>query len=269
VDINRISVSRKQVWDQCTQLYKYRYHLKLDSPEEEPFYFVFGKIVHKVAEEYIRGQGETPIQEITKDVLAGKIALEEHDGNIAYAPKKIPKEYNKRFPGVLKSIYDLTEKIGFSGDLEWNFNFDLDPPNEKLVTGFIDRLLIKDGFYYIIDYKTTKKGRYQKESNELVSDLQLRVYSRIVQKEYDVCASKIKAALYYLEGGKLSSAQFSNKSLLAAEEELLKTYDRIVETKPEDAWGTVGQHCNRCDYRSICPFLRNKNYKPELPASLR
>ena len=76
MNINHISVSRKKTYDRCAQQYKYRYHLKVPI-EQEQIYFTYGKIVHKIAEEYVRRKGESTIGEVSTEVLRGKILLEE------------------------------------------------------------------------------------------------------------------------------------------------------------------------------------------------
>lgn len=255
MNIEHISISRKQAWDQCTQLYKYRYHLKLPSEVAEPFYFVYGKIIHKIAEELVINEGKKSLGVITKEVLEGKIPVEERFGKKTYAPA-LPPEYKARLPEHLQAIQKLTNQIGATGQTEWQFEYDLDPPNGKMLSGVIDRLIEKNGKYWIIDYKTTKRGKWRKNSTTITSDLQLRCYARVVQKTYNVDAKDISAALYYVEGSNLMAAKFSNESLLSAEAELLKTYNQIIEMAPDKAWGRQGEHCSRCDYRKICPFYK-------------
>lgn len=269
MDITRISVSRKQIWDECQAKYKYKYHLKTPSPEEEPFYFVFGKIIHKIAEEYVNNNGKLHLSEVTEMVLGGDIPLEEYNDEATYAPAKMPPEYKKRFPGMLRSIEKLTKQIGFNGETEIEFEYDLSPPNEKCVTGVIDRVVERDGMFFIIDYKTSKPGKFRKTRENIIYDLQLRCYSRVVQKKYNIPAERIKAALYYLEGGDLIAAQYSDQALENAENDLLQAYHDIENKDENDVWGRTGPHCNRCEYRSICPFFRNKNQELKLPANLR
>ena len=269
MDITRISVSRKQIWDECQVKYRYKYHLKTPSPEEEPFYFIYGKIIHKIAEEYVLGRGEIHLNEATERVLGGEVSLEEYNGEVMYAPSKIPAEYRKRMPGMLRSIEKLTKQIGFAGEVEVQFEYDLTPPEEKNITGVIDRIVERDGTFFIIDYKTSKPGRFRKTRENIIHDLQLRCYSRVIQKQYGIPASRIKAALYYLEGGDLIAAQYSDKSLDKAEREMLQAYNDIAAKNADEAWGRTGPHCNRCEYKSICPFFRNKNHELKLPSSLR
>jgi CRISPR/Cas system-associated exonuclease Cas4 (RecB family) len=252
MECNHISVSRKQCWDQCPQQYKYRYHLKVVSPEPEPFYFAYGKIVHKIAEELVLSEGKKNIGQITNEVLEGQIPIEERAGKIVFAPE-LPLDYKERLPDHLRSIQKLTTQIGATGHTEWKFEYDLDPPHNKMILGFIDRLIEKNGKYWIIDYKTTKRGPWRKDSTTITEDLQLRCYARVVQKTFNVDAADISCALYYVEGGNLVAARFSNQSLVAAEQELLRAYDQIIATEPENSRANVGSHCRRCDYRKICP----------------
>jgi CRISPR/Cas system-associated exonuclease Cas4 (RecB family) len=254
MDINHISVSRKKVYDECAQKYKYKYHLKVPSPVEEPFYFIYGKMVHKIAEEYVRNRGKRTLGEVANDILSGKIEIERG----VKAPK-LPPEYNKRLPGHLRSIQSLTEKIGTDGEVEYSFEYDLDPPNKKNIVGFIDRLIFKEEKVFVIDYKTTKKGKYRVNKNTVKTDLQLRAYARIVQKKFDIEAKNIRVALHYLEGGDLIAASYSDKSLDNIEKELLNAYNQIVEHDPEDVRGKVGWYCQRCEYKTLCPFFKSSN----------
>lgn len=249
MDINHISVSRKKCFDQCTQQYKYRYHLKLPRPGEEPIYFVYGTIVHKISELYVENRGETPIGEIAKDLLRGKIELEE-----GVKCPTLPEEYTKKLQKHLRAIQNLTDRIGTDGIVEWEFRYDLDPPHGRHVTGFIDRLIVKGDKAFIIDYKTTKKGKWRVNKETVKDDLQLRCYARVVQREFGLKAENIKAALYYLEGEDLIACQYSDASLLQVEQDLKNAFIQIENSDPDKVWGKVGWHCKNCDYATICPF---------------
>ena len=242
-----ISVSRKQTWDECPQKYKYRYHLKTVSTEPVQPYFVYGKLVHKIAEEYVREQGQREIKEITKDCLTGKIEIEKNT-----PPPVLSSEYMNKLPEHTKNIKLISDRIGFDGHLEWPFYIDLQAPDQHLIKGFIDRLIIRGDKYFILDYKTTKKGFYRKNQNTIRKDLQLRCYARIIQKEFGAEADKIMCALYYLEGGDLISSKFDQESLESAEKEIHDTYKNIISTHPDEVQGRVGQQCSRCDYRKVC-----------------
>jgi len=280
--IQHLSVSRHDTWTRCEAEYRFRYHLKTVVEQEEPFYFLYGTVCHKIAEEYVRAGGAREINEIAKMVLSGEIALEkkrkpsqpavlldedgepiavkEEDANPAEPeeekpqPIHLPAEYAKKFPAHLRAIKSLTDQTGFGGFLEWEFKYDLDPPNGRNIVGFIDRLIQKGDKFWIIDYKTTKKGWWRKNAKTITTDLQLKVYCRIVQKLFNVPPENIKAALYFLEGPELVGATFTAEALEATEAYLRDTFIKIENTPPEAVYGNVGRHCPRCDYRKICPF---------------
>ena len=253
MDIQHISVSRKDIWESCQQKYKYQYHLKVERPEAEPFYFTYGKLIHKIAEEYVCHKGELLLEEVAREVLRGKIPMDtDKSGNPVFAPI-LPLDYKKRISGHLRSIQRLTDQVGTEGKTELKFNYDLDPPNNKLITGVIDRVFERNGQWFIIDYKTTKRGPWRKTPQTIVDDMQLRCYARVIQKMNNAPANNIKAALYYLEGGNLIAAQFSEQSLLVAEQEMLKSYLAIEKSDPDKVWGNTS-NCGRCEFKSICPF---------------
>ena len=272
MDIEHISVSRLQCYRECPRKYKFKYHLKMVPEGPEPPYFAYGKTVHKIAEEYVRGGGDIPINVISQEVLSGKIPIE--------GTKKAPPmdaEYRRKFPLHVGQIERLTKSIGFDGKLEWKFRFDLTPGETpdpefrkpptnpdpdgiirdgRFATGFIDRVIIRGDKFFILDYKTTKKGMFRKNPFTVRKDLQLRVYAQVIQREFGAKAEDIKAALFYLEGGELVATRFTDESLETAEDELRKTFIKIERQNPDEVYGWVGKQCERCDYSHICPDLR-------------
>ena len=256
--INHISVSRRKCYQTCGQQYKYRYHLKIPSPVAEPFYFTYGKIIHTIAEKYVQRKGETTIGELSQEVLRGKIPMEVFFGKKKFAPP-LPDDYKRKLPKHLKAIQKLTDKIGYDGILEHEFYHDLDTPNGRHIKGFIDRLIIKDDFAYVIDYKPTKKGKWRVNKNTVKTDLQLRAYSWVVNKEFGIKAENIKACLYYLEGEDVVGTSYTAASLALVETELKEAFIEIEQADPDKVWGNVGWHCKTCDYATICPFYsKNK-----------
>ncbi len=250
--IEHISVSRMRCFEECPQMYKFRYHLKVPRPGPEPFYFVYGKIIHKIAELYVESNGEQSLGDIKTEVLRGKIEIEH--GKVA---PPLTTEYKNKLPIHLRAIQQLTDKIGTGGIVEHKFHYDLDPPHSKHITGFIDRLIIKEDKAWIIDYKTTKKGKWRETKESIRHDPQLSMYARVVQKEFGIDAKNISTALYYVDGGDLVAASFSQESLERIEKKMLNVYNTIEKADANKVWGNVGEHCKRCDYSTVCPF-----YKP-------
>lgn len=243
-----MSVSRKQCWNECQAKYKFRYHLKIVPEGPIQPYFVYGKLVHKIAEVYTQEKGKRDIEEITMACMNGEIEVEK-----GQAPPVLEAEYRKKLNSHIRNLKQLTDRIGYDGYLEWPFRIDLQPPENHCIVGFIDRLIVRDDKYFILDYKTTKKGFWRKNSNTIRTDLQLRSYARVVQREFGAKAENIRAALYYLDGD-LVSTRFTEESLITAEQELHNTLKEIRSTHPNDVYGRVNDQCRRCDYRKICPF---------------
>jgi CRISPR/Cas system-associated exonuclease Cas4 (RecB family) len=84
------------------------------------------------------------------------------------------------------------------------------------------------------------------------------MYSRVVNREFNISPENIRAALYYLEGENLIGCIYSEESLKRAEREILESYRMIQQADPDKVWGKVGWHCKNCDYATICTF-----YNPE------
>lgn len=252
MNIEHISVSRANVWNTCQQQYKYRYHLKVpvEGPTAPPL--VFGSLVHKIIEEYTRSGGKRDINEIRQGCLTGEILIDKKQD---FIPEKVlSKAYLSKLPRHLKSFMKLSDKLGMKGQVEWEFKYDLDPPNGKHVYGFVDRLILGEDSALIVDYKTTKKGPWQRTKRDVVIDPQLQCYALVVWKTLGIDPSNIRSALYYFEGEVFLGAVFAKETLERAERELLRIYNNISSMPPEKARGDVGRHCERCDYRKICPF---------------
>jgi RecB family exonuclease len=255
MNIEHISVSRKGCWDQCAKQYRFKYHYKTPSPEPEPIYFAYGKLVHKIAEEYVERADPDQWHNILAEVRNGQVEIE--PGKLA---PKLNAEYEKKFVKHTKTLREFINKIGLcvEGHVEHKFKYDLNPPYNWLTTGFIDRIITKNGKFFIIDYKTTKKGPWRKNQHTVLKDLQLRMYAKVVQREFGAKAEDIRACLFYLEGGDLVGAKFSQESIDQAELEMREAYKQIVEANPETVRGNVGEHCNRCDFRTLCDSYQSK-----------
>lgn len=253
MNINHISVSRLGTWNQCMQAYKFKYHLQMVPPGPEAPWFEYGKAVHKIIEEHTKAGGSRPIQEIAKAVLAGDIELE--PGRKCGV---LSLDYRQKLPIHLRAYSRIAEKIGFDGMVERPFEYDLSPPNGFFIKGFIDRLIVKekDGVKsaWILDWKTTKKGPWRKGPRDIIHDTQLQIYCRVVWRDFDISPENIQAALYYLDGGELVGAKFTEKTLIEAEATLADAFRDIRDKNPDTVVGTTGQHCRRCDYKEPCPF---------------
>lgn len=249
--IEHLSVSRGNLFKECKQEYKFKYHLKTKAPLDDHEYFDYGKIIHKIIEIYTKGNGDFKIFDIKKKVMSGELKVDTFKH-----PQQLTQPYKKRIDNNLNNFLKLNNRLGFHGEVEWDFHFDLDPPNKKHLKGVIDRLIIHKSQAFIVDYKTVQSQFHQKNINTIKDDLQLKCYALVVSKIFDIPPQNIKTALFYLESGDLSPVKFANQTLDLVQEGLIKLYDEIHNLKPENVIGNVGDHCRRCLYRPVCPFYR-------------
>lgn len=252
--ISNLSVSRTQCFELCQQQYKYKYHLKIIPDKPEQIYFVYGKLIHKAAEIYVEKKGQEPIFDIGHKLLNGII---DFDGSKNL--NLLNTEYKNKFWTHLVVVEKISHKLGFDGELEYKLEYDLDPPNNKILLGFIDRLIIKNDKAIIIDYKTSKDNSWRKNEKTIKSDLQLNTYAMVINERFGIKPENIQAALIYLEGAKTISTNFNQSNLQKVKENLKNLYCKIENLDENMAMPNVGSHCFRCDYNNICPYFRSKD----------
>ena len=242
----------------CEQQYKYRYHLNIIPDKPQQIYFTYGQVVHKGAELYVESKGENTLEYYIKNIIEGNIPLDRNSEKKSRI--ELPLAYQRKLTDHVRAVKKITEILGFDGELEYEFKLDLDPPNNITVYGFIDRLIKKNNKFYVIDYKTTKKGPYRKDKFSIKSDLQMQTYALIVKELFNVKAEDIVLALFYLEGSELVSVTFDEETLQNCKKLLIETYKKIINKDPDKVVGNVGSHCTRCDYNDICPFFRKGKF---------
>lgn len=250
--INHLSVSRSQCFELCQTQYKYKYHLKVVPDRPEQIYFVYGKLIHKAAELYVKQKGSEPILEIGKKLLYKDLLFED-----SHKLDTLTTEYKNKFWNHLRVVEKFTERVGYDGEIEYKIEYDLDPPNNKILLGFIDRLIIKNNRAIILDYKTSKDNAWRKNSKTIKTDLQLNAYAMVINEQFGIEPENIHAALIYLEGGQTVSTSFKMENLINVKESLRNLYLKIESVDEKKATANVGFHCKRCDFFNICPYNRN------------
>lgn len=249
MNIEHLSVSRSGCFDLCKQQYKFRYHLKVVPSTPEQQYFTYGKLVHKAAEIFVEQAGSRPIHDIVTDLIQGKIDFEGHQNLIS-----LDESYYKKLYPHTAYIERFTKKVGFGGEIEYEIRYDLDPPNNRIFLGFVDRLIIKNDRAIIIDYKTSKKNKYRKNKVTIKKDLQLCAYALHVHEKFGIPPENIQAALVYLEEPEVVSTNFNLPTLMETKKFLRDAYFSIENYSPDAVKGNIGWHCQRCDYRDQCSF---------------
>jgi CRISPR/Cas system-associated exonuclease Cas4 (RecB family) len=216
----------------------------------EQLYFTYGKLVHTAAEIFVESKGQKPIREIVSDLLQGRIEFDGSD-NVC----RLDESYFKKLYEHIGFIERFTQKVGFDGEIEHEIKYDLDPPNNKIFLGYIDRLIVRDNQAIIIDYKTSKNNKWRKNKVSIKKDLQLNAYALYVHEKFNIAPENIQAALVYLEEPQVVSTNFNKQGLQLTKQILKNSYYAIEEFDASKVKGNVGYHCKRCDYSDQCPFF--------------
>jgi len=253
MNIEHLSVSRSNCFDQCQQQYKFKYHLKVIPDRPEQIYFTYGKIVHTAAEIFVENKGERKIKEIVNQIMGGELEFEGSEKIYM-----LDDDYRRKLYEHTAFIEKFTQKVGFEGEIEHEVKYDLDPPNNKIFLGYIDRLIIKKPQAIILDYKTSKDNSYRKTKSSIKYDLQLCAYALYVHEHFEIEPENIQAALVYLENPTIVNTNFTKKRLIETKDFLKKNFSQIENTDPDKVVGNVGWHCKRCDFNDKCAFYMSE-----------
>jgi RecB family exonuclease len=110
------------------------------------------------------------------------------------------------------------------------------------LSGKIDRVDIKDGEFYVLDYKSGKIPKTTKKSLPLESDFQLQFYHLLVST-----LGEVRDASYYdLKNALFVEDKFFDEKMLLLEEKL-----EILKDKNQNF--TMSEDINKCKY---CPYIK-------------
>ncbi len=265
-----LSYSSYRTYLECPLRWKYLYVEK--RPETPRGYFTFGRVVHSVLEELVRPMvvpsvrrregtdSQTTLQEWSEPSAAGASAR----------PAPVPAEQ-------LLALYDrLWSSEGYTGPddeeryrslgrellLRYRDRLALDPPSPVAVEehleanwdglavhGYIDRIdRTAAGGLEILDYKTSRDLSREDAST---SD-QLSVYQVLVEHNYRAPVERL-TLLHLRSLTPLRASPRGSRVLEPLHQRMGEVADGIREEAFEP---TPGRHCERCDFRPICPEFR-------------
>jgi RecB family exonuclease len=110
------------------------------------------------------------------------------------------------------------------------------------LVGKIDRVDVRDGKYYVIDYKSGKIPKTTKNALPYESDFQLQFYYLLVST-----LGEVRDAYYY----DLKNASLVEDALF--DEKLLLLDERLNELKDKNQNFTMSEDINKCKY---CPYIK-------------
>jgi len=264
-----LSYSSYRTYLECPLRWKYLYVER--RPEEPRGYFTFGRVVHSVLEELVRPLVVPSARR--RDAGESQTTLHDwSDASAAAAPTPAPIG-----PEALVALYDRLwtneghgsrdeeeryRSLGRELLLRYRDRLELDPPSPVAVEehleakwdglplhGYIDRIdRTADGGLEVVDYKTTR----ELSAEDAASSEQLSVYQVLVEHNYRAPVERL-TLLHLRSLTPLTTPARTVRVLEPLHQRMGEVSDGIREEAFEP---TPGRHCNRCDFRAICPEFR-------------
>ncbi len=256
----QFSFTQLAAYAKCPLQYKFAHILKL--PILGKWQLSFGRTIHSTLERFMN---ELASRQATPQVnLFGETIAAENQPALPISKAELLKIYDecwqddwytdpaqkaecrKEGKAMLDRAYDEFEKNPpHPLYLEKDFVLKL---GNYAIRGKIDRIdQIDGGKIEIIDYKTGSP----KEDGELRPDdkRQLMLYQLAAQRSLELNPERL--TYVYLENNAQVSFLGTNKELEKFEQD---TIDQINQISQANFTATPGQHCQFCDFRSVCDF---------------
>ncbi len=112
------------------------------------------------------------------------------------------------------------------------------------IKGRIDRIDKDKDNFTVIDYKTSKTAS---SKNKLKEDMQLAIYSLVVENLYGKRPQKV--GCWFLRANKKVMIEITDQDIIKIKDKMISIveYIRIGNFNPNPGW-----ECKNCDYSLIC-----------------
>ncbi len=276
-ELRPLSYSSLRTYLECPLRWKFLYVDKL--PETPRPYFSFGRTIHSVLQELVRPflvpeavprksaggaqrrldewHGEGPLVEGRSQPLSKEQLLAAYDRlwvKEGYTSPEEEARYKLLGENMLLRYYDhFLEEHPRPVAIEEYLQSSLDGIP---VHGYVDRIdLTPSGGLEVLDYKTSRELSIQEARD---SD-QLAMYQVLVEQNYALPVERL--TLYHLRT--LTPHRTPARGAPAIAQLSQKVGEVADGIRTERFEPTPGRHCERCDFRAVCPEFR------EVPAEER
>ena len=245
----RLSASKVDCFFGCPRQFKYKY---LAPPFKVPQnrYFLIGNIAHHALEGFYKANGETLSEKADRSKLLRKhfkLALVEYK-----AAKNIQK-------GIIteKDIIDIRDMLkgylsiiptgtGGTAHTEEFFEIKIDGVD---VAGKADRIDSENGVYTVVDYKTSKKPKFDPNS------VQIPTYAMWLQDKLGLSLDQIRGEYYYLrhitKKSGIQEFEITEENIQMARDKYREVAAAIEDS--ETKYPKNHKHyCFVCDFKSYC-----------------
>jgi len=237
----RLSFTRIDTFTNCPRRFRYQY---VDAIPTRPApQLSFGSSIHAVLEWlYDRKHPELPSLDETLQALydrwdsSGYAEVDREEQRIAY-------EHARE---VIARFHHRVEIDGFRLPAAVEAWFELPFDDDIVVVGAIDRVDVDpDGSLHVIDYKTNRRARSQRQ---VASSLQLAIYALATRELYGQHPATV--ALDFVVPGVRVSVPLDELDLAGVAREVAVAAARI---RGREDTPTPNRLCDWCDFQAICP----------------
>lgn len=238
-----LTVNPHEIDDYLTCPLKYKFVHVLRVPLLPHHTIVYGQAIHKAIEEYHRRKiAGYPVT--LADLHQVFRATWSNQGFISREHEEL------RFAAGLKALelfFQQEEESRYTPALvEQEFSFLL---GNNRVIGRWDRVDIRDGAVYIVDFKSSAVQGQDKANKEARESLQLSIYALGYREAYGRTPDYVE--LRYVESGLTGRATVTDRLLARAEENIKAAADgirrRLFSAKPDT------YTCPYCAFNQVCP----------------
>jgi len=227
-----LSVSKIKSFETCKLQYKWLYIDKIYKPVPPTEEQLFGIYLHRFIELY-------PEKEVAEIV---ELLNEEME--------KGPFLGKELIEAIVNTVKFLKQFDNYKKRAEHKINVNLNR-NIKL-GGKIDRLYMSENNNIVIDFKTSKNF-YQG-----FNDLQLKFYSLLVHKKYNIDPEKIEVIAFYSRPNKYERKSFNDEDIMYFIRYLEDIVDKMLTINEFPP--TQNNLCRFCAYKdSMCPLFNGHN----------
>jgi RecB family exonuclease len=244
-----LSYSQINTYQQCPLKYKFQYIER--RPTKPSPHLALGNTIHDTLRDFHKEFD--PKRTSLEDLLS---CYEKNWVAEGYESKEQEEEFRREGERMLRDYYQTAiRNSNLPLHLEENFKFRM---GDCEIWGKIDRIdRLPNGEWEIIDYKTGKRrieeARLKADLNPLEVDenFQLSLYYLGCKEKFNRTPEKV--SIYYLKNNQKLSATRSPEQLRDVERIVDQVAAQIREKKFEAKKGPL---CPWCDYREICPALK-------------
>jgi len=256
-----LSPSSVKTYEQCPRKYYYNYIKKL--PKKEMIHLHLGTFCHDILEKF---HIALPTSDIVCDSEDGSSCKSfDETGKCIHIYRKL---MNKIFPerkkilaekeniilpkaqlmdaqAMIKNYIDNLDTDTVNGILYNERKFCFALTDKYMANGIMDRIDVRDGVYYLVDYKTNKNAKYMEPFQLYVYGLALDTYNDI-----DGDTSTIHALYKMLRLNRELPYKVGQYEKDECKRKLIEYGDKITA---DQKWiMKSGPLCNWCDYKDIC-----------------